>query len=463
MIFRSIPSVASQLNHPIIKNIVENHAVSSDYITILIKKYLEEVRSEIVSGQLTSISEDQLLNDLVDFIRKRLKPNMVPVINATGVVLHTNLGRSVLPNAVNQHLTKIAGRYSNLEYNLETGKRGSRHDIVEQLITTLTGAEAALVVNNNASAVFLILKAIASEKEVIVSRGEIVEIGGSFRISDIMKESGAVLNEVGTTNRTYTHDYERAINENTAMLLKVHKSNFVMNGYTHSVLTEDLVMLGQKHHIPVYEDLGSGVLYDLKKHKIGNEPFIKEIVDKKVDLISFSGDKLLGGPQAGIIIGRRDLINTLKKNPLIRALRPDKLTLAALESTLLLYLDEKKLVEELPTLRDILLTPQEIKKKAEELCDLLLDDYKPYAKIIPDYSEIGGGSMPDVKLPSFVVAVHSDRFDVQWLERELRKHDPPIIARIHKNALLLDARTIQADEIVIVAQGLNEIFGIRMI
>lgn len=463
MILRSIPSVASILNNPIIKNIAKNHAVSSDYITILIKKYLEEVRSEIVSGQLTSISEDQLLNDFVDYIWKRLKPKMVPVVNATGVVLHTNLGRSVLPNEVNQHLTKIAGRYSNLEYNLETGKRGSRHDIVEQIITTLTGAEAALVVNNNASAVFLILKAIASGKEVVVSRGEIVEIGGSFRISDIMKESGAVLNEVGTTNRTYTYDYERAINENTAMLLKVHKSNFVMNGYTHSVMTEDLVMLGQKHHIPVYEDLGSGVLYDLKKHNIGNEPFIKEIVDKKVDLISFSGDKLLGGPQAGIIIGRRDLINTLKKNPLIRALRPDKLTLAALESTLLLYLDEKKLVEELPTLRDILLTPQEIKKKAEELRDLLLDDYKPCAEIIPDYSEIGGGSMPDVKLPSFVVAINSDRFDVQWLERELRKNDPPIIARIHKNALLLDARTIQADEIVIVAQGLNEIFGTRMI
>ncbi|SEK32998.1 L-seryl-tRNA(Sec) selenium transferase [Paenibacillus sp. cl141a] len=463
MILRSIPSVASILNNPIIKNIAKNHAVSSDYITILIKKYLEEVRSDIVSGQLTSISEDQLLNDFVDYIWKRLKPKMVPVVNATGVVLHTNLGRSVLPNEVNQHLTKIAGRYSNLEYNLETGKRGSRHDIVEQIITTLTGAEAALVVNNNASAVFLILKAIASGKEVVVSRGEIVEIGGSFRISDIMKESGAVLNEVGTTNRTYTYDYERAINENTAMLLKVHKSNFVMNGYTHSVMTEDLVMLGQKHHIPVYEDLGSGVLYDLKKHNIGNEPFIKEIVDKKVDLISFSGDKLLGGPQAGIIIGRRDLINTLKKNPLIRALRPDKLTLAALESTLLLYLDEKKLVEELPTLRDILLTPQEIKKKAEELRDLLLDDYKPYAEIIPDYSEIGGGSMPDVKLPSFVVAINSDRFDVQWLERELRKNDPPIIARIHKNALLLDARTIQADEIVIVAQGLNEIFGTRMI
>lgn len=281
MILRSIPSVASILNNPIIKNIAKNHAVSSDYITILIKKYLEEVRSEIVSGQLTSISEDQLLNDFVDYIWKRLKPKMVPVVNATGVVLHTNLGRSVLPNEVNQHLTKIAGRYSNLEYNLETGNRGSRHDIVEQIITTLTGAEAALVVNNNASAVFLILKAIASGKEVVVSRGEIVEIGGSFRISDIMKESGAVLNEVGTTNRTYTYDYERAINENTAMLLKVHKSNFVMNGYTHSVMTEDLVMLGQKHHIPVYEDLGSGVLYDLKKHNIGNEPFIKEIVDKK--------------------------------------------------------------------------------------------------------------------------------------------------------------------------------------
>lgn len=462
MIFRSIPSVASILNSPFIINIVKTHPVSSDYVSLLIKRYLEKVRSEIASGQLTYISKDELLHDLEDYILKRLKPNMVPVVNATGVVLHTNLGRALLPNTVNHHLTKIAGRYSNLEYNLETGKRGSRHDIVEQIITTLTGAEAALVVNNNASAVFLILKAIASGKEVVVSRGEIVEIGGSFRISDIMKESGAILNEVGTTNRTYTHDYERAINENTALLLKVHKSNFVINGYTHSVKTEDLVMLGRKHNIPVYEDLGSGVLYDLAKHKIGNEPFIKEVVDKKVDLISFSGDKLLGGPQAGIIIGRSDLIKKLKKNPLIRALRPDKLTLAALESTLLLYLDEEKLLEELPTLRDILLSPQEIKKKAEALYGLLLDKYKPYTEIVEDFSEIGGGTMPEVTLPSFVVAVKSERFDVQWFERELRMYDPPIIARIQKSTLLLDVRTIQKDEIKIVAQALNDIFKMQL-
>ncbi|WP_098746792.1 L-seryl-tRNA(Sec) selenium transferase [Paenibacillus sp. EZ-K15] len=458
MKLRSIPSVTNILKNPDIKSTIKDYSVSTNYVTLLIKQYLEKLRSESVLGSVNVLSEEELIKDLRTFISQSLNPNMIPVINATGIVLHTNLGRSLLPVAVNKHLMKIAGSYSNLEYNLETGTRGSRHDIVEHIIKTLTGAESAMVVNNNASAVFLILLVLAAKREVVVSRGEIIEIGGSFRISDIMKESGAILNEVGTTNRTHTHDYEGAINENTALLLKVHKSNFVINGYTQSVDTKDLVKLGNKYNIPVYEDLGSGVLYDLKKHGIGNEPSIKEVVEKKVDLISFSGDKLLGGPQAGIIIGSHELINRLKKNPLARALRPDKLTLSALESTLLLYLNEELVVKELPTLRDILASPQVIKIKAEELYCLLTDEVKSYVEVVQVYSEIGGGTMPEVKLPSFAISLGSDKFEVQWLERKLRKCNPPIIARIQKNTLLLDARTIQNDEIELVAEGINRIF-----
>src|SRR5690606_26084967 len=277
------------------------------------------------------------------------------VINGTGTVLHTNLGRSRLSDAAIAHVAKTAANYSNLEYRLIEGSRGSRHDIIEDLLVEATGAEAAMVVNNNAAAVFLVLSALAKEQEVIVSRGQLVEIGGSFRVSSIMEESGARLVEVGTTNKTHLFDYEQAMNEETAMIMKVHTSNFKMIGFTETVETAELAALAKKHHdVIFYEDLGSGALYDFKKHGIGDEPVVREVIESGADLVSFSGDKLLGGPQAGLIAGKKELIARLKKHQLARVLRVDKMTLAALEETLKQYLGDPEKINELPTVRDII-------------------------------------------------------------------------------------------------------------
>ena len=350
--------------------------------------------------------------------------------------------------------------YSNLEYNLERGVRGSRHSHVEELVKRLTGAEAAMVVNNNAAAVYIILRALASNKEVIVSRGQLVEIGGSFRISSIMEESGATLVEVGTTNKTHLYDYERALSEDTRMILKVHTSNFKVVGFTESVETEELAQLASLHEqVILYEDLGSGVLYDYRKHGIGNEPVVNEVLKMGADIVSFSGDKLLGGPQAGIIAGKKHLIEKLKKHQLARVLRVDKMTLAALEATLMQYSKGKDELMKIPVVADLLATADEIKQRTTRFLEELKKMTGSYEiSIKPDISQVGGGTMPDVELPTYVASLQHKQLSASTVEHLLRtKHSPSIVVRIQKDVIQIDLRTVSKEEEEILLQALTSI------
>jgi L-seryl-tRNA(Ser) seleniumtransferase len=383
------------------------------------------------------------------FIRRYHQPHFIRVINGTGIVVHTNLGRSLLPTSSIDTLFSVSKGYCNLELDIETGKRGSRYQHVEALLCELTGAESALVVNNNAAAVFLSLDTLARGKEVIVSRGQLVEIGGSFRIPDIMQRSGAQLIEVGTTNRTHYHDYLNAITEQTGLLLRVHCSNYRVIGFTSEVSNTELVQLGKTHSIPVMEDLGSGCLIDLSNFGLAKEPLVQEVVASGIDIVTFSGDKLLGGPQAGIIVGKKSFIEPIKKNPLNRALRIDKMTLAALESVLRLYLDEAIALREIPTLAMISASEDVVRLRAErvvEQCSARMKDLGKFS-LVPTTSQIGGGAMPEQNLPSWAVAVQSVGTKASHLERKLRQATVPVLARIESNCLLIDMRTISDDEL----------------
>jgi len=348
MLLRQIPSVDQVLGQESLRSILNHYP--RQMVVDAVRKVLDRQRKQVLRGELVTISHQEILSQITAEVKKKGENQLKPVINATGVVVHTNLGRSLLAQKAIEHLVEVAQHYNNLEYDLEQGKRGSRYSHVETLLCELTGAEASIVVNNNAGAVFLTLNTLACGKKVIVSRGELIEIGGSFRIPDVMARSGAILTEVGTTNRTHIYDYEQAIDEQTALIMKVHKSNYKIIGFTKEVGLEELVTLGQKHNLPVIEDLGSGNFVDLTKYGLEKEPLVQKSIAAGVDIVSFSGDKLLGGPQAGIILGKRKFIEPIKKNPLNRALRIDKLTLAGLESTLRLYQDEKQALKEIPTL-----------------------------------------------------------------------------------------------------------------
>jgi L-seryl-tRNA(Ser) seleniumtransferase len=329
---------------------------------------------------------------------------------------------------------------------------------VEEILCRLSGAESALVVNNNAGAVLLVLNTIAEGREVILSRGELVEIGGAFRIPDVMKRSGALLREVGTTNRTYLTDYQKAINPQTALLLKVHTSNFRIMGFTSDVSLQDLVQLGRQHHLPVINDLGSGCLVDLTQYGLEKEPTVQETIKTGVDVVTVSGDKLLGGPQAGIILGKKDLLDSVKVNPLTRALRIDKLTLAALESTLLLYFDEKRAMEEIPTLRLLSLDTRELKRRGRRLLKRLsgIMNKKVIFTLKGDVSQVGGGALPLQELPTMVVSIKPLDFSVNSLEENLRKGYPPIISRISREELILDMRTVFDEEVPLLAAGIEK-------
>jgi L-seryl-tRNA(Ser) seleniumtransferase len=352
----------------------------------------------------------------------------------------------------------IARTYSNLEYDLNLGERGNRYTHVEEILCRLSGAESAMVVNNNAGAVLLALNTIAEGREVIVSRGELVEIGGAFRIPDVMRHSGALLREVGTTNRTYLSDYQKAIGPQTALLLKVHTSNFRVMGFTSDVSLQDLVALGSQHHLPVMNDLGSGCFVDLTRYGLEKEPTVQEAVKTGVDVVTFSGDKLLGGPQGGIILGKRSLLDLIKTNPLTRALRVDKLTLAALESTLLLYLDEKRAMEEIPTLWMLGLDMTRLRRKGRRLLKRLsgMATKGIQLSLKEDVSQVGGGALPLQELPTIVLAIKTLDFSVNDLEENLRKGEPPIISRIRKDELILDMRTVFDEEIPLLATGIEK-------
>jgi L-seryl-tRNA(Ser) seleniumtransferase len=425
-------------------------------VVISIRNVIDNRRQAILNDD-PSINNDSLTDPhLIDAVKHAAKNAMIPnlknTINATGVVVHTNLGRSLLAPEVVENLITIASRYSNLEYDLSIGKRGSRYSCVEDLICEISGAEAAMVVNNNAGAVLLCLETLARDKEVVVSRGELVEIGGSFRVPDVMAKSGGILREVGTTNRTHLRDYENAIAPNTGLLLKVHTSNYSVVGFTAEVSLPELVDLGAAHQLPVMEDLGSGTFIDFSKYGLLKEPTVQESVTAGADVITFSGDKLLGGPQSGIIVGKKKVVDQIKKNPITRALRIDKLTLAALESTLRLYRDEEKAVRIIPTLRMIMLPLKEIQKRAQALADALKNsgDARMHIQLIERSSKTGGGALPLMELPSLCVGIQIKGISPNALEKTMRSNDPPIIGRIEDDLFVMDPRTIQKDELAII-------------
>ena len=428
-------------------------------IKTAIRRVLKQTRDAIVSDNMDHCNPEKILTMVATLSAGIIAPRLRPVINATGVVLHTNLGRSLLAPSALENITTIAGGYSNLEFNIKTGKRGLRYDAVEQLICELTGAEAAIAVNNNAGAVLLCLDTLARGQEVVVSRGELVEIGGSFRIPDVMTKSGCILKEVGTTNRTHPRDYENAIHGETGLLMKVHTSNYSIQGFTASVPLKDLVGIGQKHHIPVMEDLGSGSLIDLSPFGLAKEPTVSQAVAAGADIVTFSGDKLLGGPQAGIIVGGRETLEKIKANPLTRALRIDKLTLAALEATLALYRDETKALTQIPILRMLTLPLETITTRAEQMITFLQDALGSKARVTGAdlSSRTGGGAFPELSLPSRCVTVTAPEMSAARIERAMRSHTPSIIGRIDTDRFVMDPRTLQQGDDKIIASALETI------
>jgi L-seryl-tRNA(Ser) seleniumtransferase len=401
---------------------------------------------------------EALRAELETALKAAARPSLRRVINATGVIIHTNLGRSPLAPVALAQMLEVAAHYSTLEYDLDQGERGSRQDHLEGLLQEITGCEAALVVNNNAAAVLLALKTLAAGREVVISRGQLVEIGGSFRLPEIMAASGALLKEVGTTNKTHLRDYEQAITSETAMLLKVHPSNFRILGFTQEVALPDLVDLGHRYGLKVVEDLGSGCLVDLSRYGLEREPTVQETLKAGVDLVLFSGDKLLGGAQAGLALGERSVVAALKQNPLTRALRPDKLTLAALEATLRLYLDESQAVAALPTLRLLTRPASELEREARRLARLLKRRWGESLKVEVRQTQgrVGGGALPQVSLPSRALALSLPPLTAAQLEARLRVATPPIIARVEHGEVLLELGTILPEDKPHLLAALNE-------
>jgi L-seryl-tRNA(Ser) seleniumtransferase len=481
-LFRELPSVDELIRVPAIAALASSHGTAA--LTAAARSALARVREEVASGLLDGpalrLALDGLGNAVEEHLRRALGHSLRPVINATGVILHTNLGRAPLAESALAHIHETAGQFSNLEFDVEAGERGKRDVHVDRLFRSLLGdggarldapaglrpretAEAAvptradvstIVLNNNAAAVLLALNTLAEGGEVIVSRGELVEIGGSFRIPDVMAKSGATLREVGTTNRTRVTDYEKAINERTRLLLRVHRSNFEITGFTEQASTAELVALARERGLPLMEDLGSGALVDLQNFGITGEPSVLDSLRAGVDVVTYSGDKLLGGPQAGLISGRADLVARMRGNSLFRALRVDKLTYAALEATLLAYV--KRDHASIPTLKMMRLTKEEIGQRAEALAAQVRSS-KLHIEIIDGESVIGGGAAPSSVLPTRLLAVSCDGLSADELAAHLRAFDAPIIARVEQGRVLLDLRTVFADQDSMVAAAIARI------
>jgi len=431
------------------------------YVIQAIREVIDSRRKEILKGFISDISGESMMAEIENTMEKLSSYSLRPLINATGIVIHTNLGRSILSEKSLENIKKVSGSFSNLEYDLKAGKRGKRYTHVIRVLKEVTGAEDALIVNNNAAAVFLCLNTLSKGKEAIVSRGELVEIGGSFRMPEVMSASSAILREVGTTNKTHLHDYERAINDNTALIVKVHKSNFRVSGFVDEVSVEDLVSLGRRYQIPVMFDLGSGCLIDLKPFGIHDEPIVRDIVNTGIDITTFSGDKLLGGPQGGIIVGRKEYIEKIQKNPLTRAMRIDKLTLAGFEATLMEYIEEEKAIENIPTLRMLLQKPEVIRERAKRIAKRLKREIKDVQiTVMADTSRAGGGSLPELDFPTYVVTIRSDNVSVNEFEERLRNGNPPIISRIKEGSMIIDARTIRTQDLNDLIKGIKSALSI---
>ena len=454
----AIPSLDRLLNQPALEELLAHHGHTQ--VKSALRAHLDDLRREALSGSLNpaSLGDDRVAAALEQKLGAVTKPHLRPVFNLTGTVLHTNLGRAVLPEEAIRAVTQTMGVPVNLEYDLDSGRRGERDSVVEELLCELTGAEAATVVNNNAAAVLLILSALAARREVIVSRGELIEIGGSFRIPDIMRQAGAKLVEVGTTNRTHASDYSSAIGPRSALLMKVHTSNYVINGFTNSVEIDELARLGKVHSIPVVADLGSGSLVDLTRWELPKEPTVRDTIAAGADLASFSGDKLLGGPQAGLIVGRADLIAKLKKHPLKRALRVGKLTLAALEPVLALYRAPEFLHERLTTLRQLTRPAGAMHTQAVRMQPIVQKAVGAAYEVSDAAmsSQIGSGALPVDRLPSHGLAIRpagGKRGGLDRLEALLRALPRPVIGRIADKTLWLDLRCLEpAEEPEFIAQ-----------
>lgn len=461
-LFSMLPSVDEVLGASKIVDISKEYPRS--LILESIREAIDLKRKEIARLKEEEVNKFNLNNqEIVESTLNRLRINyslsLKKVINATGTVVHTNLGRSLLSETFKDDLWEAASRYSNLEYNLEKGERGSRYDHLTNTIKRLTKAEDVLVVNNNAAAVLLVLSTLAKDKEAIVSRGELVEVGGSFRIPSIMELSGAKLVEVGATNKTHLKDYENAINEDTSVLMKVHTSNYRILGFTESVEIDELSEIGKKYNIPVIEDLGSGVFIDLSKYGLSYEPTVLDSINKGADIVTFSGDKMLGGPQAGIIVGKKEYIDKMKKNQLTRALRVDKLTICALEATLRMYLDEERAIKEIPTLRMLTYKIEELEEKAKKLLNMINKLNLEADICIEDgLSQVGGGSMPLETIKTKVISITPNNMNVSTLEKKLRLGEANIIARVYDNKYVLDVRTIFDDEYEIIVNELDKAF-----
>ncbi len=426
-----------------------------------VRRAIDDIRTQILEHRPLVVSDEAIIKQAALLAARKMKNRLGPLINATGVVLHTNLGRAVLCREALDNIVAVSSSYSNLELNLSTGKRGIRYEAIEALICELTGAQAAMAVNNNAGAVLLALNTLAQGRQVIVSRGELVEIGGAFRVPDVMIKSGCILKEVGTTNRTHPHDYTHAITEETGLLLKVHTSNYKIEGFTTSVSLKDVVGIGKSHGIPVMEDLGSGTLIDLSAFGLPSEPPVSEQVASGADVVTFSGDKLLGGPQAGIIVGTKQCLDQIRANPLTRALRIDKMTLAGLEATLKLYRDTRVAVEKIPTLKMLTLPYEQICQDAEVLLSLVTEAVGDRAELaLADMtSRPGGGSCPGLTLPTRCLTIRPETMSVTSLDKQLRAFDPPVMGRIENNCFIIDPRTLQPGQNKILANILKKLMN----
>ena len=459
-IFRNLPSVNQLLESPQLKQMVNtvNHNVVVDGV----RNFLDDLRDQVstAADEVSIPSPHELAEKIADWLKSEEQPYLRPVINGTGIVLHTGLGRAPLADSALDAVRGIAKGYASVEVDIKTGERGQRIKAVERLLCELTGAQAAAVVNNNAAATMLTLSALAAGKEVVVSRGQLIEIGGSYRLPDVMECSGAKLREVGTTNKTHLSDYERAICEETGALLKVHPSNFEVVGFTKTVSTKEMVDLAAKHGLPMIDDVGSGALIDYAKFGLMDEPVVGQSLKEGADVVLFSGDKLIGGPQCGIIVGKEKYISQILKNPLMRAMRVDKMTLAALAATLRLYRHEEKAMQDVPILRMLSMPVENLKLRAEKIANQIghLTSIGS-CEVVKDQSMLGGGSLPTQEIPTWCVAIETAEQSVSKLAGALRNSTPSVIGRVQKDRLFLDLRTIQPCEdadVVSAFEGLSE-------
>lgn len=462
-LFAMLPSVDEVLGDHRIVEIINEYPRS--LVLESIRQAIDYKRKSIVNLKDSEVANfkvnnEDIIQNSINNARMNFSLSLKKVINATGTVIHTNLGRSLLSESIKDEVWDAASRYSNLEYNLDEGERGSRYSHLTKTIKRLTGAEDVLVVNNNAAAVLLVLSTMAKGGEAIVSRGELVEVGGSFRIPSIMALSGANLVEIGATNKTHLKDYEEVISEDTKVIMKVHTSNYRILGFTDSVSIEELSKLGKKNNIPVIEDLGSGVFIDVSKYGLTYEPTVLDSIKQGADIVTFSGDKMLGGPQAGIIVGKKEYIEKMKKNQLTRALRVDKLTICALEATLRMYLDEEKAIKNIPTLKMLTYKIEELEAKGEELLGKINSlDLDATINLEDGFSQVGGGSMPLETINSKVISITPNSMNVSTLEKRLRLSDAHIIARVYDNKYVLDVRTIFEDEFDVIVEQLKKAFN----